>query len=53
MCFWFKDIEKPTSADGKFIYRPEMEPLSGGNILKEISSIQDNIEKMQAKLSHS
>jgi len=35
---WFKDIEKSTSANGKFIYRTEMENVSSSNILKEISN---------------
>jgi len=39
---WFKDIEKPTSADGKFIYRPDMEPVTSSNILKEISNSPPN-----------
>merc|ERR1712098_739309 len=35
---WFKDIEKSTSANGKFIYRTETENVSSSNILKEISN---------------
>ena len=39
---WFKDIEKPSSAEGKFIYRPDKdEPQAEVQVLKEISNSPD------------
>ena len=35
---WFHDLEKPTSAAGKFIYKPESSPVKTDGVLKEISN---------------
>lgn len=36
---WFNDIEKPISAEGKFIYRPDKDiPPGQVNVLKEVSN---------------
>ena len=40
---WFREIEKPTSAEGKFIYRPDKDYSDGEgkNVLQEISNSPD------------
>ena len=52
---WFREIEKPTSAEGKFIYRPDKDYSDGEgkNVLQEISNSPDkeieNRERLQRR----
>jgi len=46
---WFKDIERPSSADGKFIYRPEGDSSDTKNVLKEISNSPETAEDLERK----
>ena len=52
---WFREIEKPTSAEGKFIYRPDKDNSDGEgkNVLQEISNSPDketeNRERLQRR----
>ena len=49
---WFKDIEEPSTADGKFIYRTGGDVDNTSSVLKEISNspeAQEDVERLKKR----
>jgi len=46
---WFKHIEEPSTADGKFIYRTEGDVDNTSSVLKEISNSPETKEDLERK----
>jgi len=46
---WFKNIEEPSTAAGKFIYRTEGDVDNTGSVLKEISNSPETEEDLERK----